>query len=1311
MSDPADRILVERSGLFDADWYVRRYPDVAESGLEPIEHFLDIGCQIGRNPGPNFDSARYLRDHADVARIDYCPIFHYLRHGKAENRVIAPVITKGQDRRKDPRRLIGSSPPGTGRRVLLVAHVVGDALFGSERSLIDMATGLNALGHQVIVTVPSDRNKAYLAQLRTLVEAVVVLPYGWWSEDKPINEAQVAAFAEIIARDRIDVVHANTIMLREPLEAARRMGVPSLVHARELILQDTALAERIGLSPEEIVTKIWDVSDGVIANSKATAACFDDPDDARRRCAIVYNTADLDAMRDLPPPRVDGTLRVGLISSNVPKKGLKDFAEVARHVCALRSDIEFRIIGPRTPAIEEIEGRIADGTLPDRLVIGGYRDTPAAAIAEVDVVLSISLFCESFGRTVLEAMAASRPAIVYDFGAPPEMIEDGRTGFVVPFRDVAALADRIGQLADDRGAMLQMGLRARDRAWSIFGRRSYAAAMGQAYDMLLSDRPAPARQVLPAHALPTRTPRDQARIAYFMWHFPVPSETFVLNELRILRQAGHDVRVYCRQSPYPDFDPGFDIQWERVANADDLAAKLVRDDRTVVHSHFTYPTVTDMVWPACEAVGIPFTFIAHAQDIFRYGNDVANRIEEIAASPNCLRVFVPAEYHRLYLTRRGVSERKLCINPNGIDPTLYETGRDPRRPERRHRRIVAIHRFTEKKGLVHLIGAAAHLRDLGVTIELHGYGDLEETYRAEVARLGVEDIVSIHGPVKGREGLLEVFRDADLFACPSVRASDGDMDGIPTVLMEAMSAGLPVISTDLSGLPDLVRDGVTGLVTEAEPEAIAERIRAFYAMPDGQVDRLIDEALTMIGSKFDATILVDGLMRIWCGETVDLMIVSWNNLPQTSEVIRRLYANTSMPFHLVICDNGSDAPALAHLIGLQAREDNVTLILNRENAFVGPGTNLCLEQGRSDVAIYVCGKEGMTIRHGWERSFLTLLARNPRIGQAGTLCYSPSYLTGRGYVDALEPFPRFRGQDFARNNPDRIFRHVQGGFFALRRAMIDEIGGFSDAVVHNHTDVEFSYHVEASGWELGEVPGLMALFNKTRPGLMARIDDGHLAVHPPMLDDLPTLDEIAARSTVHCNLCETPSDLFYPGPSGAAEICPECGSDPRARLLHRALSESILLYRRLPALGVGLPDALLPFWKKQFQGTVLTTGAMTDLLARSGRTDFADGRLHLVCLSDALADPAVAPALLREAARLVGPGGVVMIAGDPDPMRSATALTGAGLMPTSDRRYSSTTLRFDWVSVTAFTRPLDAGSRTTETVSETCLTLGVPPTC
>ena len=311
-----------------------------------------------------------------------------------------------------------------------------------------------------------------------------------------------------------------------------------------------------------------------------------------------------------------------------------------------------------------------------------------------------------------------------------------------------------------------------------------------------------------------------------------------LEGVEAVGRTGHDVIVFCTQSPYQDFVPDFSIRYERVASPEHLATRLRETGRSVAHAHFVFPTVTNFLWPACIEANLPFTFIAHAQDIFRFANDALNRIGEVSSHSLCKRVFVLSRFHRDYLIERGVPRDKIIINPNAIEPQDFVAGRDRHRPKRRYRRVVAIQRFVEKKGLDRLIRSAKLLEGDGIAIDIYGYGELEETYRALIASEGVRN-VELQGRIVGLDALNKDFRTHDLFVCTSVRAQDGDMDGIPTAILEALAAGLPVLSTPVSGIKDVLSERINGLLCDGTPAAIAAAIRKFYQVAEGEVESMV----------------------------------------------------------------------------------------------------------------------------------------------------------------------------------------------------------------------------------------------------------------------------------------------------------------------------------------------------------------------------------------------------------------------------------------------------------------------------------------
>jgi glycosyltransferase involved in cell wall biosynthesis len=116
-----------------------------------------------------------------------------------------------------------------------------------------------------------------------------------------------------------------------------------------------------------------------------------------------------------------------------------------------------------------------------RIFSGGYVADPAQALAEVDVVINLSRFQESFGRTVLEAMASARPVVGYAWGALPELVVNSQTGFLVPFGDTEAVAARLLQLQQRPELKVGMGLAGRERALACFSGERLRKQLARVY--------------------------------------------------------------------------------------------------------------------------------------------------------------------------------------------------------------------------------------------------------------------------------------------------------------------------------------------------------------------------------------------------------------------------------------------------------------------------------------------------------------------------------------------------------------------------------------------------------------------------------------------------------------------------------------------------------------------------------------------------------------------------------------------------------------------------------------------------------------
>jgi len=193
-------------------------------------------------------------------------------------------------------------------------------------------------------------------------------------------------------------------------------------------------------------------------------------------------------------------------------------------------------------------------------------------------------------------------------------------------------------------------------------------------------------------------------------------------------------------------------------------------------------------------------------------------------------LFLPiSEMWARKLCELGCDPARIRVHHVGIDCSL-NAFRERRLDSRQDAsiRLVSIGRLVEKKGHAHTLRALSRLRrtrpDLALKFEVVGEGDLQVALEKEASDLGLTDVVTFHGGLPHSE-TLEILNEAMIFILPSVTGKNGDMEGIPVSLMEAMARGIPVISTYHSGIPELVQDGVSGfLVPEGDDDALARAI-------------------------------------------------------------------------------------------------------------------------------------------------------------------------------------------------------------------------------------------------------------------------------------------------------------------------------------------------------------------------------------------------------------------------------------------------------------------------------------------------------
>ncbi|MEQ9451361.1 MAG: glycosyltransferase [Pseudomonadales bacterium] len=666
---------------------------------------------------------------------------------------------------------------------------------------------------------------------------------------------------------------------------------------------------------------------------------------------------------------------------------------------------------------------------------------------------------------------------------------------------------------------------------------------------------------------------ESLRIAYFVYDYPALSQSFVFNEIRWLVEHGHDVIVYYHVDADPRAQLDFEVPEYQVGSSDELSQLLVEHKRNVCHTQFAYPGAALFVRPACAVANVRYTFMPHAVDIFHHKNQARNKVGEVACDELCMKVFVYGDFHRSFLVEAGVPEDKITYAFQSVDVEDFGTlDRDVSTEADLPVRAIVIARFIQKKGIEHLLHAMKFVDPSRMELTLYGWGPLEEDLRGIVDAERLSN-VKFGGSLKGAQDLKEIYSHSDILIAPSVRADDGDMDGFPTVILEAIAVGLPVLTTSVSAIPDYLRDGVDAIVVEpGSARALAGGIERYLNMSGQRRAAMVRQARQFLKAKIGTDLTMRQLIDVWSGYTIEIVLVTFNvdgydDREETFEIVRRILLRTTTCYTLTIVDNNSDPSFRQQLTETVSGHSNVRLLFKSANLFCGPATNLALQHTDSEFLIYICSKEGFVKKHGWERPLLNYMRQNEDVAIAGHLTHLPNYTYGAELVGHPD-FEKFRERGFARQNPNRAFQHVQGGIFIARSSLLRELGGFNPKLPQSNMDVELSYFLEARGYKLGDIPEVSSVTVKTLPNVQSLVSEQTTIAHPYSLTTVKGFDALDRRSSTFCNLClanstelnglEVVTSLF--DQSGS---CLSCGVTPFGRMAYRVMSSHYQIHKKL----------------------------------------------------------------------------------------------------------------------------------------------------
>ena len=291
-----------------------------------------------------------------------------------------------------------------------------------------------------------------------------------------------------------------------------------------------------------------------------------------------------------------------------------------------------------------------------------------------------------------------------------------------------------------------------------------------------------------------------------------------------------------------------------------LAGFLKKKQLSHLHIHFAH-IPTDIGMYAAALAGISYSTTAHANDIFERAWLLKEKVERAKFLATI------SNFNVNWLIKLGADKSKLQVVRCGVDSRQFNM-----RAEKQKKLPVLfgfLGRLVEKKGADVLLEACAHLRQqwTDFLVQIVGDGPLEQALKEKVSQLNLQDNIHFLG-AKPHAEVAEWLGSLDYFVLPCVKDSQGDMDGIPVALMEAMLKGIPVISTDISGIPELVIGGETGLsapyssIESSNIESLAAILFSAISEPLADVRQRVEKAHDLVCSEYDLTINAKKLSKL-----------------------------------------------------------------------------------------------------------------------------------------------------------------------------------------------------------------------------------------------------------------------------------------------------------------------------------------------------------------------------------------------------------------------------------------------------------------
>jgi colanic acid/amylovoran biosynthesis glycosyltransferase len=400
------------------------------------------------------------------------------------------------------------------------------------------------------------------------------------------------------------------------------------------------------------------------------------------------------------------------------------------------------------------------------------------------------------------------------------------------------------------------------------------------------------------------------KVGFFLLKFPVASETFVLNQIVAFIDMGYEVEIVALQkgdlahthAAFKEYRLAEKTTWlmdepeGKVAKLQSRALNTLRgslrprtwralnakrygeEARNLILSSIcgrnTQTLRADVYIAHFGPAGVT---AAKLRELGLLKGKIATVFHGIDISGREALAHYTPEYQKLFtrgdlmlpisnlwagrLEKMGCPPAKIAVSRMGVDMDRFSLR--PVKAPAETLEIISVARLTEKKGLHVAIEACRLLKERGVDFRYNilGIGPWETRLRTLVEQNQLDDVVFMPG-FKPNHEVKAMLDGADLFLLPSVTGEDGDMEGIPVALMEAMAVGIPVVSTVHSGIPELIDAGESGwLVPEYDAVALADRLQAFGRVNESELKPMLAQARAKVETEFNQKVIYQNLAR------------------------------------------------------------------------------------------------------------------------------------------------------------------------------------------------------------------------------------------------------------------------------------------------------------------------------------------------------------------------------------------------------------------------------------------------------------------